>query len=185
MDVGIFKAGKIRMALWIVVPPVLIVSVGLSSYAMQQRAEWRLQETKALSDVLPDVVNAKQDVKKLYDNLGLSREKRITTGDQLIGILEEKARLHGVDVKKTQILDREIAKGSKIPVISVIVDASGSFADFQLFLNDVKSAHPLVSARTITLQQGDESERKAGFDLRVVFDLLLVNDVLKASGGTL
>ncbi len=185
MDVGIFKASKTRLALWVAVPPILIVAVGLSSFALQQRAEWQLQETKALSDVLPEVVNAKRDVQELYDKLGLSEEKRISTGDQLIAILEEKARHRRIDLKKTQIIDRETAKGSKIPVISVIVEASGEFADFQLFLNDVKSAHPLVTARTITLQQSEENDIKAGFDLKVVFDLLLVGDVLKAHGGAL
>ena len=79
------------------------------------------------------------------------------------------------------MIDRETPKGSKIPVISVIMDASADFADFQLFLNDIKSAHPLVSTRAITLERGDEGLKESGFEVKVVFDLLLVGDVLKAS----
>jgi len=185
MDIGIFKASKARLAMWIVIPPMLIVTVGMSSFAWQQRATWRLEETRALSDVLPDVINAKRDVQQLYDDLGLSEEKRITTGDELISILEEEARNRSIVIQRTQIIDRDAPKESRIPVISVIVDATGEFSDFQKFLNDIKLAHPLVSARSIVMDQGVEGDRNSGFEMKVVFDLLLVGDVLKASGGNL
>jgi hypothetical protein len=183
MDVGTFKASKARLIMWIVIPPMLIVIVGLSSYALQQRAEWKLQETQALSNVLPDVIEAKKDVQTLYDELGLSKDKRISSGDELVSILEEEARRRRIELKRTQVIDREMPKGAKIPVISVIIDASGEFSDFQLFLNDIKTAHPLVSTRSATLDQSEDGAAESGFDLKVVFDLLLVGDVLKASGG--
>ena len=185
MDVGIFKASKIRLIGWIVVPPILIVTVGLSSYALRQRAEWRLKETRALSDVLPDVVHARRDIKELYDHLGLSKDKRITSGDQLINILEETARERDIELKRTQIVDREATRGSRIPTTSVIMEAAGGFDDFQLFLNDVKTAYPLVSARSIFLSEDEDNPDNTRFELKVVFDLLLVADVLKASGDTI
>lgn len=185
MDVGLFKASKTRMVLWIVVPPMLITAVGLSSFALKQRAEWRLKQTRALSNVLPDVIRARKNVQNLVDNLGLSEERRITTGDQLITLLDEKAAHRNIELKRTQIVQREQNRNSSIPVISAVVEASGDFAGFQLFLNDVKSAHPLISARTIELTQGREDALEEGFQLKVVFDLLLANDVLKATGGSI
>lgn len=183
MDIGIFKASKVRLVLWIVIPPLLIVTVGLSSYALQQRAEWKLQETQALSNVLPDLIEVKQDMEELYDKLGLSSDKRISTGDELVSILEKLARKRRIELKRTQIVDREQTKESKIPVVGVIMDATGDLADFQLFLNDITSAHPLVSTRSISVSQVNKADQQAGFELKVVFDLLMVNDVLKASGG--
>jgi len=183
MDIGIFKASKTRLALWIIVPPLLITSVGLSAFTFQQRAEWRLKETEALSNILPDVVQSRANVQGLFDELGMSEGKRITSGDQLTTILEENARKRNVDVKRTQILEGEKRKGSKIPMISLMLEARGEFADFQLFLNDVKSAHPLISVRSINVGQSREPTVESGFELKVVFDLLLVNDVMKATGG--
>ncbi len=183
MDVGIFKASNARLIAWVVVPPFLITAVGLSSYAFQRNVSWQLEETKALSDVLPEVMQARKHIQHLFTELGLTDDKRITTGDQLTALLEEKAKKRNIDFKRTQILQNNRRKGSKIPTISLMVEASGEFSDFQLFLNDVKSAYPLVSARSINLSQAFESSAKEGFELKVVFDLLLVNDVMKAPGG--
>lgn len=185
MDVGVFKASKVRLVIWIVVPPILIMVVGLSSFALRQYAEGQLEQTKALSNVLPDVISTRKKVHTLVDDLGLSKEKRIASADQFLAHLEEKATNRNIDLKKTQILRREKEKGSSTPVVSAMVEAVGGFADFQLFLNDVKSAHPLVSARLIELKQGREDAVGEGFQLKIVFDLLLVGDVLKTTGGIL
>ena len=148
MDVGIFKASRTRLVAWIIIPPILITAVGLSAFAMRQRAEWELRQTLALSDILPEVIQARRNVRTLMDNLGLTEEKQITTGDQLIALLDEKASNRNIDLKRTQILQRDDVKGSGIPVISAVLEASGDFASIQLFLNDVRSAYPLVSARS-------------------------------------
>lgn len=185
MDVGIFKASKMRLVIWIIVPPLLVIIVGLSSYALQQRAMWQLKETRALSNVLPAVITARKNVQQLLDNLGLSRNNRITTGDQLISLLQEEAKKRNINWKKGQILERDKTQKPKVPTISVLVEATGEFSDFQRFLNDVKSAHPLISTRSISLTQGKEDEAGKGFELKVVFDLLLVGDVLKEDGGSL
>jgi len=186
MDVGIFKASKPRLVAWIIIPPVVITSVGLSTFAMRQRAEWQLRQTMALSEILPEVIQARENIGELMQSLGLTEEMRISTGDQLLALLDEKATHRSIDVKRTQILQRDNSKESGIPVISAMLEASGDFSNIQLFLNDVRSAYPLVSARSIELSLNQDPEEDAGdFDIKLIFDLMLVNDVLEATGGSI
>lgn len=183
MDVGIFKASNTRLVAWIVVPPLLITAVGLSSYALQRRAKWQLEETRALSDVLPDVMMARKNVQALFNELGLSGGKRITSADELTALLDEKAKSRNLVLKRRQVLEPDKRIKAKIPTISIMVEATGDFSSFQLFLNDVKTACPLIAARSISMSQSRESDEDDGFELKVVFDLLQVGNVMKATGG--
>jgi len=63
------------------------------------------------------------------------------------------------------------------------VEAFGDIGAFQLYLNDVKSAQPLLTASSINIDQNSEFEQREEFELKVVFDLLLVDEVLKIGGG--
>lgn len=184
MDVGIFKVSKNRLIAWIVIPPVLIVTVGLSSYALRQRAEWRLRQAQALSDVLPTVIKAQTAVRQLFEDLGLTKEKRIASEDQLISLLQEKAMQRKINFKTVQVVRRDKSKGSDIPVLSAVVEAFGDVGAFQLYLNDIKVAQPLLTANSIEIEQRIEDGQDGDFELKVVFDLLLVDEVLKASGGS-
>lgn len=184
MDVGIFKISKIRLITWTVIPPVLIAAVGLSSYALRQRAEWRLQQTQALSDVLPAVIGAQSAVRQLFEDLGLSEEKRIASEDQLISLLQEKATQRNITFKTVQVVRRDKSKGSNVPVLSAVVEAFGDVAAFQLYLNDIKANQPLLTASSIKIEQRTDDGQAGDFELKVIFDLLLVDEVLKASGGS-
>jgi hypothetical protein len=185
MDVGIFKVSKIRMIAWVVIPPVLITAVGLSSYALRQRAEWRMQQAQALSDVLPAVIGAQASVRQLFEDLGLSEEKRIESRDQLISLLQEKAVQRDITFDTVQVVRRDKSKGSDIPVLRATVEAFGDVSAFQLYLNDIKLAQPLLTASSINIvQRTDDGGGGGNFELKVVFDLLLVDEVLKASGGS-
>ena len=67
MDVGKFKVSGIRLKTWLIIPPLLMASVGLGSRAWQRRAQWRLQETKALSEVLPPFITARKNTIDLFE----------------------------------------------------------------------------------------------------------------------
>jgi hypothetical protein len=184
MDVGIFKVSKIRLITWIMIPPVLIASAGLSAFALSLRAEWRLKQTEALSDVLPAVIQAQAEVRQLFEDLGLTEEKRIASEDQLISLLQEKAMQRNITFKTVQVVRRDKSKGSNVPVLSAMVEAFGSVQAFQLYLNDIKMAQPLLTADSISLDQRTDGGQDGDFELKVVFDLLLVDEVLKARGGS-
>lgn len=184
MDVGMFKVSKTRLIAWIVIPPVLITAVGLSTFALRQRAEWRLKQTQALSDVWPAVIQAQAEVRQLFEDLGLSEEKRIASEDQLISLLQEKAIQRNITFETVQVVRRDKSKGANIPALSATVEAFGDVGAFQLYLNDIKLAQPLLTASSIKIVQGTDAGADGSFDLRVVFDLLLVDEVLNASGGS-
>ena len=185
MDVGIFKVSKIRLIAWVVIPPVVIAAVGLSSYALRQKAEWRLKQTQALSDVLPAVTEAQTAVRKLFDDLGLTKEKRIASEDQLISLLQDKAMQRNIVFKTVQVNRRDKSKGASVPALSAVVEAFGDVAAFQLYLNDIKMAQPLLTANSIKIEQRSEDGGGGGgdFELNVIFDLLLLDNHLIASGG--
>ncbi len=67
MDVGTFKASNGRLRAWLIIPPLLIVSVGLGSFAWQQRAQWKLKEANALSEVLPSFIAVRKDAANLFE----------------------------------------------------------------------------------------------------------------------
>ena len=68
MDVGIFKTSGIRLKIWLIVPPLLIVILGLGSHAWRQRAEWQLQETEAYSEILPQLMSARRNTALLLNS---------------------------------------------------------------------------------------------------------------------
>lgn len=183
MDVGMFKVSKARLIAWIAIPPVLIAAVGLSSYALRQRSEWRLKQTQSLSDVLPAVIQAQAEVRQLFEDLGLSEANRIASEDQLISLLQEKAFQRNITFKTVQVVRRDKSKGANIPALSATVEAYGDVAAFQLYLNDIKVAQPLLTASSIKIDQEADGGQDGDFELKVVFDLLLVDEVLMARGG--
>ena len=79
---------------------------------------------------------------------------------------------------------RNKSKSSDIPVLSAKIYAFGDIGAFQLYLNDIKRAQPLLTASSIKVSQQPGSGEDATFELNVIFDLLLVDEVLKARGGS-
>jgi hypothetical protein len=185
MDVGKFKASGGRLMAWIVIPPLLIVGAGMSSYAWQQRAEWRLRQNKALSDALPVFIKARQDASELITDLGVNERDKIGSEDQLISYLQEAAVRRAFTVDAVQVVQEELVRGKKIPVLRASVEGSGEFTAIQLYINEIKSAQQLLSISSMELTQPtDRREEDNIFEVRVVFDLLLIDEVLKTTGGS-
>ena len=184
MDVGKFKASGRRMMAWVVIPPVMIAGIGLSTYAWKQRAEWQLRETQAISDVLPVFITAQKKASDLITDLGINKEGQIGSEDQLISFLQEAALRNNFTVDAIQVVRREKNRGNQVPVLSASVQGSGEFADIQLYVNEIKSAQQLLSVNTMEIQQtfGIDME-EALFEASVVFDLVLIEEVLKSKGG--
>jgi hypothetical protein len=184
MDVGKFKASGGRLMAWIVIPPLLIVGFGLGAYAWQQRAEWRLRQTKSLSDVLPVFIKAQRDANVLIADLGINEQDKIGSEDQLISFLQEAALRRGFTVDAVQVVRREQIRGKNIPVLSASVKGSGKFTAIQLYINEIKSAQQLLSVSSIELTQSSDLQATELFDAKVVFDLLLIEEVLETVGGS-
>ncbi len=184
MDVGIFKASKVRLMAWIAIPPALILGVGLGSYAWHERAAWRLKEAKALEDVLPAFIGARADAEKLVAELGLENGNMIANEDQLLSVINEAAARKGFIIESMQVERKVPGKGQDIPLLVATVEGSGKFTAIQLFANELVAAHKLLSVSSIALDQPRDDAGKSGlFEVRITFELMQIDEVLQTAGG--
>ena len=163
---------------WIVVPPLLIVVVGLGSSAWLKRSEWRLRQTESLSDILPAFIEAQREARELIDGLVLDKEDQIGSEDRLISFLQEVAFRRGFTIDAVQVARREQAQDKEIPVLNAMVEGSGEFTDIQCYINEIKLSQQLLSVNSINLTQPRMQDQKGLFKARIVFDLLMVDEVL-------
>lgn len=182
MDVGKFKASRKRLMAWIVIPPVLAVSVGLSTFAWRQQMERSYLEAQALSDVLPGIIEARLGAIGLIDSLGVNEESAIGSADQLISLLQEAAVRQDFVVESIQVDRQEKSREHSFPVLNVEVDGNGEFRDIQLFINEVKSSQQLLSLYSVNLTLPRQNLGAGRFNASMVFNLLLIDEVLQSGG---
>ena len=183
MDVGIFMVSGGRLRMWLIIPPLLMVSVGLGSHAWQQRAQWRLQETKALSDVLPPFVAARRDAVELIEGFKTSSGEELGSENQLISFLQDMAQKNNFMVGTVNVVVREKRQQKDVPVLNAVVRGQGDFTAIQLYINEVKTEQRLLSVSSIKIVQPTERSIGDGYDVEIIFELLLLNEMKAFNGG--
>ena len=183
MDVGKFKASRKRLSAWIVLAPIIALSIGLSTYGWQQRMQLSLEETQALSDVLPDIIETRRDANLLFESLGASGKGSGNSEDRLLSLLQDVSIKQEFIIESTQLKRMEKKTGSGFPTLRVIVEGSGDFQAVQLFINDIKLSQKLLSVETIDLSLPRQADDDENFQTTIIFHLLLIDEVLQ-SGGT-
>ena len=171
-----------QLRVWLIVPPLLMASVGLGSYAWQQRALWHLQEVQALSDVLPSFIGARKEIVALVEGFKTSTGGDIGSEDQLISFLQDMAQKNNFVVDTVNVIARKNKQQNKaIPVLNAVVHGVGDFTAIQLYINEVKTEQRLLSVSSVKVSQPSESS--AGrYNVEVVFELLVL-DEMKALNG--
>lgn len=169
MDIGYFKASRARLLLWVLIPPILIAVIGLTSFALNQQSKWALERTKSLSEILPKVVAAQQNAEALIDTFNASEVGRIKTEGELISFLQDTANKAEcmVDVKVER---NTSAAGNDLPVLTANVRGAGTLAAMQVFLGDISSRQQLLSETSLQISQEGESCRA-----EITFELILFN----------
>jgi len=183
MDVGIFKASRARLITWIVVPPLLIVGMGLGTHALQRESEWELSRTEELVDILPKLVRTQRQAGDFLAefNKGFGGEA-IESEDQLISFLQETAQRAGFTVDSVKV-ERRVSKiNPSMPVLSATVKGTGSFDAIELYLGDVTTAHHLLSESKINLSQV-EGYTSDFYRAELAFELMLFPGPQSAGGG--
>ncbi len=184
MDVGIFMASGGRLRAWLIIPPLLIVSVGLGSHAWQQRAEWRLQETQALSEVLPPFIAARKDAVELIEGFKTAAGGELGSEDQLISFLQDMAQKNDFIVGAVNVVDRKRQQQKAVPVLNAVVSGQGNFTAIHLYINEVKTEQHLLSVSSLKIKQPTELTEGDGlYDVEIVFELLLLDEMKAFSGG--
>lgn len=182
MDVGIFKTSGIRLKLWLMLPPLLMVSIGLGSLAWRQRAQWQLEETEALSEILPPLIAARRDVMELFEGFGSATGNDVGSEDQLISILQDMAQQNEFMLDTVSRVDRT-RKTQAIPIMNAVVRGRGDFTAVQMYINEAKSAQQLLSVDAIKVQMPSEEAEPGVYDVEIVFELLLLDEMKSIAGG--
>lgn len=183
MDIGKFKASRWRLMGWIVVPPVLMAIVGLSSYAWNQRATWRLSQAQSLAEVMPVLAEAQVASDKLIRELGLNAKVSIKSEDQLISFLQDVANRHGFIIDAVKVERLEGSQVSGIPTLSASVSGSAEFSGIQTFLNDIQSTQNMISVEVMQLSLPRGQVLGNAFQASLTINLMLIEQALSTTGG--
>lgn len=175
MDIGKFKSSRLRLTLWILVPPLLIVGVGLSSYALQLQSEWQLNRTKTMAEVLPKLAQAESDVVALLEQIDTPESRVISSEDGLISFIQSTAQRvdFTVDSLKVERQAPGKASGLDLPLLTANVTGSGNIEAIQLFLADVGAAHQLLSESELQVSQQSNGLDALNCRAEITFDLVL------------
>ncbi len=179
MDVGKFKASRSRLIAWTLIPPVLIVGVGLSAYALQLQSKWQLERTKGLATVLPKLILTQNEAKELLREFGESGI--IESEDQLISFLQGVAQKTGFSIDSLKV-DRS-SKDSSQAVLIARVKGTGTFLAIESFVGDVNATQPLLSETAMQVSRIIKSYQKDQFNAEITFELVMFK-AAKAVGGT-
>ena len=182
MDVGIFMVSAGRLKTWLIIPPLLMVSVGLGSHAWRQRAQWQLQETKALSELLPPFIEARRDTLALFEGFKTSSGGELGSEDQLISFLQDMAQQNDFMVNTVNVVDQQ-KQQQVVPVLNAVVRGQGNFTAVQLYINEAKSRQRLLSVESIKVAKPTERSGGGTFDVEIVFELLLLDGMKAFDGG--
>jgi hypothetical protein len=182
MDVGKFKASLPRLFLWILIPPLLITSIGLTSYAMRQQSDWHLERTRAYAEVLPELALAKRRAETLISDFNNSEAGRIKSEDELISFLQNSAPQCGFMVDTLKVERKTSSATGNLPVLNANVRGSGSFAAVQAFIGDVTSRQQLLTESSLQISLGNQALGEDFCRADISFELILF-DQNKPAGG--
>lgn len=174
MDVGKFKASRARLTMWIIIPPLLVSGIGLSSHALRLQSQWSLSRTEKLTDVLPKSVQAQKQGRRLLEQF--HRLETVQSEDELISFLREAAQRTGFMIDSLKV-ERKVSTKSKMPVLVASVRGSGSFEVIQKYLGDTAVRQPLLFENSLKVSGASRSVEGRGFAVDVVFELLMLNGI--------
>ena len=177
MDVGIFKATRMRLMVWVVVPPVLAASVAMGAHLLHTKSRWTLVRAHAVGEVLPQLVEAKTQADELLTRFQ-SDKGRVESEDQLISFLQAVAHRAGFVVDSIKV-DRGSSKGGSVHSLVASVKGTGTFEVIQALLDDVRSSQRMLSEKTVKLSRIQGSET-GEYRADLTFELLLFG---KAGGS--
>jgi len=172
-----------RLKAWLIIPPLLIVSVGMGSHAWQQRAQWQLEKTKALSDVLPAFIESRKEAIALFEGFRTAGGEELGSEDQLISFLQDMAQQNDFIVDSINVVDRKNRQQAAVPVLNAVVRGAGDFTAIQLYINEVKAGQRLLSVGSIKIAPPDNLSGGNLYDVEIIFELLLLDDMKAFNGG--
>jgi len=157
MDVGKFKVSGLRLKMWLIIPPLLMVGVGLGSHAWQPVG--------------------------LFEGFKTAVGGELGSEDQLISFLQDMAQQNDFMVDSVNVVDRKSQQQKAVPVLNAVVRGKGDFTAIQLYINEAKAGQRLISANSIKIVQPTDVSGGDLYDVEIVFELLLLDEMKSFNGG--
>ncbi|MDZ8119283.1 hypothetical protein [Pontiella agarivorans] len=167
---------------WVIIPPLLIVGIGLTSFALKLQSEWQLERTRVLADLLPRVNYARKAAQELMVRFRESESGSIKTEDELISFLQNAAQAAGFTVDNLKVDRRSSETGANVPILSARVRGTGTLLSVQNFMGDVSSRQYLLSETSVELSQSGMTEGEDTCRAEITFELILFQTG-KTGGG--
>lgn len=182
MDIGKFKSSRGRLILWVLIPPVLIVSVGLSSQGLRTQSEWKLKRAEALVDVLPRLAQVQGEAKQVINTFRGEQSTSIKTEDELISYLQNAASKVGFTIDSLKV-ERRPSAASNVPMLVADVKGVGTFIDVENYIGEVSSGQHLLYESSLRVSRSSHAVRADECQASITFDLVLFNSINASGGG--
>lgn len=183
MDVGIFITSSRRLTMWIIIPPLLMVGIGMGSFAWKQKAQWQLQEAQALSELLPPFITARNNAAELFKGFETDAGGELGSEDQLISFLQDMAQQNSFMVETVNIVARKNPQQT-VPALNAVVKGEGDFTAVQLYINEAKSKQRLLSVDSIKVMEPNTRSETGLYSVEIIFELLLIDEIKALGGGS-
>ena len=182
MDIGKFKASRGRLILWTLIPPALIVGIGLSSFAMKSQSEWRLNRTRLLAEMLPEMVKSQQSAHDILFKFDGAQSTSLKSEDELISYLQGTAAKGEFRVDSLKVDRQASSGGGDVNRLIASVVGSGRFRDVEDFIGDVTSEQHLLNESSVKITEASRVAAKGLCKAEITFELV-VFDHLKSRGA--
>ena len=177
MDIGKFKATRLRLILWILLPPLIITGIGLSAYALRLQAEWELNRISLFSDVLPELAMTQQKAQDLLKDFQASEAYSIRSEDDLIAYIREIERKSEFTIDTLEVVRK--SSRNDMSVLTALVEGEGLFETIQTFMSDVVSRQHLLYSSQLEVAKGMGPDAEVSERLRaeITFELILLDSL--------
>jgi len=182
MDIGKFKASRMRLVFWIVLPPLIFMGVGLSAYALRLQAQWELNRAKLLSGVLPELVKTQKQARDLLVGFQKDEAFSIQSEDDLISYIREVERKSNFTMDSLKV--ERVSSDSSMSVLTASVEGEGTFETIEKFLGNVVFGQHLLFGSQLEISKGKgiDSTVSEMQKATITFELILL-DSLKSIAG--
>ena len=173
MDVGKFKSSFGRLTVWITLPPLLIASIGISTYALRLQSDWELERTRVLSVTRPKVVEARESASELMMQFRNSENGTVNSEDELISYLQVAARNMDFTIDSLKVERKTVSANNNIPVLRASIRGAGTISSIKAYIGDVTARHQLLSESSLQISEGSSSIEKDMCKASITFELVL------------
>lgn len=184
MDVGKFKSNRVKLTLWIMIPLFLMTGLGLSCYGLRLQSEWKLNRTKVVANILPQLGVSKQQALDLVNEFQGDKSDVVRSEDEFISFLQNAADKANFMVDSLKVDRKESAAGN-MPLLVASVRGEGKYLDIETYMSDVTARQHLLTVSSLKISQSNRMGDETSCRAEITFELILFDAAELNLGGVL